>query len=122
MQSNQPSITSSPILLNLPEDWYGTVANCTCGNTAHPVSLLALQTQPLCACASGDDDGISGLGFLVFLHLSPVPERAGGEVELGNGFCDDVGSEADRLFAELVHEFGAHDASGETGKVFDCAC
>ena len=56
---------------------------------------------------------------MVFLALAPVSERASGEIEFGNRFCEDRCTEPDGLCAEFVHEFRTEDASWESGEILD---
>lgn len=103
-----------------PEDWDSTVANSTGTNARLPVRLLALEVQSLCARTGRNDDRIRRLGLLILLHLPPIPKRARRQVDLGDGFGDDAGSEPQRLFAELFHKLRAQNARGEPREVLDC--
>lgn len=51
--------------------------------------------------------------------LSPHLEGSLRQVQLGNGLSDDLSTEPLRLGAHLVHQLGAADTVGETGKVLD---
>lgn len=105
--------------LSIPEDGNSTIAHSTRTDTALPVGRLALQSEAFCAGASGDDDGISSLGLLALLGLAPVSEWARREVDLCDGLGNNARAEAERLFAELVHEFRTHNATREAGEVFN---
>lgn len=103
----------------VPENGDGAIADRARTDTALPIGVLALETETLRAGTSRDDQCVCGLGLLVLLELAPVAERTSGQIDLGDGFGDDLRAESQRLSTELVHQLRAKDARGETGEVFD---
>jgi len=104
----------------VPEDGDRAVTDGTCADATLPIGIFTLESHTLRTGTSSDDDGVSRLGFLVFLTLAPVSERTSGKIDTGNGFGDDRCAESEGLFAELVHEFGAEDTSREAREILDC--
>ena len=78
----------------VPEDGDSAVADCTCTDAALPICSFAFETEPLRTRSCSNDDCVSGLWFLVFLTLSPVPERACSKIDFGHGLGDDRRPEA----------------------------
>jgi len=102
-----------------PKDRNSAIANGTCTYATLPIRLLALQSHPLRARTSRDDDRVGSFGLAVLLHLSPVSKRTHGEVYLGNGLGDDARAEAHGLFPEFLHQFRAKDTRRESGEVLN---
>jgi len=99
----------------VPEDRRSPVADGAGGDAPVPEGVGAGEVQPARDGARGDDDGVG-------VHDGVVgcdPERAGGEVDGGDGLGEDLGPEPERLSAAAVHEFGAEDAVGEAREVLD---
>ena len=75
--------------------------------------------QSLGRGTSSKDDGVGGDGLSVLVPLSPELEGSLGQIDLGDGLCDDLGAKLDGLRSHVVHETGARDSLGETGEVLN---
>ena len=76
---------------------------------------LGVDAEHQRACASADDDGVG----LVHGVADPHLERLAGEIDLGRLLRDQLGAEARRLLAEVLHQVGPHDPVGKAGVVLD---
>ena len=78
----------------IPEDWYSTIAHRAGTDPTLPVGILALEAETLRTGTRSNDQGIRGLGLLIFLELAPVTERTCGQIDLGNSLGDDLRAES----------------------------
>ena len=77
------------------EDWDGTVADRTGGDTALPVGVLSGEEQSFGRSSRGEDDSVGSHEFvLLLLALGPVFEGALGQVDTGDSLGDDVGTKS----------------------------
>jgi hypothetical protein len=87
------------------------------GADAHALEFLFGGQSQVFGCGAGRNDQGFGLDLLLSVHDDV--ERARGEIDAGNDARADIRPEAQGLLAHVIHEFGAVDAFGETGEVFD---
>lgn len=104
------------------EDGDSTVADSAGADTVLPELLLAGQVEATGIGTGSDDNGVrsvSGLVVGTVVPLGPHLEGPLGQIQLGDGLGDDLGTEALGLGAHLVHQLGTADTVGEAGEVLD---
>lgn len=104
------------------EDGHSAVADSACTDTVLPELLLAGQVQATGIGTGSDDNGVRGVSGLVVgtvIPFGPHLEWALGQIQLGDGLGDDLGTEALGLSAHLVHQLSTTDTVGEAGEVLD---
>lgn len=104
------------------EDRDSTVADSAGTDTVLPVSLLTRQVQTTGVGTGSDDDGVGGTDRLAargIIPLGPHLEGALRKIQLGDSLGNDLGTEALRLLAHLLHQLLAADTVGEAREVLD---
>lgn len=114
--------TTNDVQRLVAEDRHSAVADGAGTDTVLPVGLLTGQIQTTGVSASSDNHSIGGTdGFATggIVPLSPHFEGTLGEIQLGDSFSDNLGTEALRLLAHLLHQLLTADTVRETGEVLD---